>query len=145
MRTYQLYLIDDEIASHYFGREMMFFQLFKEFEQAEGELKTILGKQIYYITRPIPTIRLHHYIQQQLPKYRDSSYENGFYLIDYGHNSSARLQVFEHYLLIEAEGSYEAETCFFEILRKNERSFLAVDLENHRYGWLKPIKERKYV
>lgn len=38
MRTYQLYLIDEPFASHYFGREQMFYQLFKEYEQATGTI-----------------------------------------------------------------------------------------------------------
>lgn len=145
LRTYQLYIIDDEFASHYFGREYMFFKLFKEFEQSFGELKTILAKQIAFITRPIPSIRLHQYIQQQMQRYKGFQIEQGVYSIEYGRNSSAKLYVYDRYILIESYGSYEAETCFFEILRKNEASFLAIDLENNHYGWLKPIKERKFV
>lgn len=145
LRSYQLYIITDEFASHYFGRESMFFQLFKEYEVALGELYTIITKQIVYITKPIPSIRLHQYIQQQMQNTAGYSFENGVYRIDYGKSSRAKLEVFDRFLMIEAEGSYEAETCFFEVLRKNEGAFLAVDLRNDRYGWLKPIKERKFV
>ncbi|GIN61664.1 sporulation inhibitor of replication protein SirA [Robertmurraya siralis] len=145
MRSYQLYIITDEFASHYFGRESMFFQLFKEYESAYGELYSIITKQIIYITKPIPSIRLHQYIQQQLQNTAGYSFENGIYQISYGKSSFAKLEIFDRYLTIDAKGSYEAETCFFEVLRKNEGAFLAIDLLNDRYGWLKPIKERKFV
>ncbi len=123
----------------------MFFQLFKEYESAYGELYSIITKQIIYITKPIPSIRLHQYIQQQLQNTAGYSFENGIYQISYGKSSFAKLEIFDRYLTIDAKGSYEAETCFFEVLRKNEGAFLAIDLLNDRYGWLKPIKERKFV
>lgn len=123
----------------------MFFQLFKEFEDSFGQMKTILSNQITYITKPIPAIRYHQHIQQQLQKMNHFHLENGKYYIQLGRNGSAKLEIFERFLLIEAHGSYEAETTFFEILRKNERSLLALDLMNNHYGWLRPIKERKFV
>jgi hypothetical protein len=58
---------------------------------------------------------------------------------------TAKLEIFQEMITVEASGSYEAETAFFEVLRKCEASFLAIDLEHQRCGWLKPIKERKYV
>ncbi|MDQ0154993.1 hypothetical protein J2S07_001297 [Robertmurraya andreesenii] len=145
MRTYQIYIIDNEFASHYFGREGMFFQLFQEYDESEGELQTILLKQIYYITNSIPSIRLHQYLQQQLQMTKGFYVSGGLYGIDHGRTSSATLEVSERHLTLKAQGSYEAETRFFEILRKNKENYLAIDLRNQRYGWLKPIKERKFV
>lgn len=145
MRTYQLYLIEDEFASHYFGRERMFFQLFEEHHYSFGSMKDILSKQIHFITKPIPTLRLHQHLNQQLQRMKDFRVEKGTYYIDNGKISSAKLDVFDKYIRLEASGSYDAETIFFEILRKNESSYLAIDLSHHRYGWLKPIKERKFV
>ena len=55
----------------------------------------------------------------------------------------ATLEVGESMIVVKASGSYEAETAFFEVLRKIESSFLAVDLDHQRFGWLKPMKERK--
>ena len=48
-------------------------------------------------------------------------------------------------LIVKAEGNYEAETAFFECIRKCGASFLAIDFEHEQFGWLKPIKERKFV
>ncbi|WP_075980828.1 sporulation inhibitor of replication protein SirA [Bacillus massilinigeriensis] len=145
MRIYQVYLIEDEFATHYFGRERMFFQLFDEYKNAKGELRKILEKQIDYITKSIPNLRLHQYIYQQLQRKKDFRIENGIYYIENRKQGSAKLELFEKALLLQSFGSYEAETLFFEVLRKSETSFIAIDLENKRYGWLRPIKERKFV
>ncbi|MGD6854504.1 sporulation inhibitor of replication protein SirA [Bacillus infantis] len=145
MRTYQLYLIEDEFASHYFGRERMFYQLFQEYSRSKGELRSILSRQIEFITRPIPALRLHQYLTQQLSRKKGASADQGAYVIRNGKNSSARLEIYDRCLVIESHGNYDAETVFFEILRKNESSYLAVDMTNRRFGWLKPIKERKFI
>lgn len=146
VRKYQLYLIEDEFAAHYFGRERMFFQLFQEYEFANGELKIIIKKQIHYIMKPLQTLKIHQLIQQQHGKLRGLKSERGAYMIDLnGRQSRAKLEIHEKVITIEAIGSYEAETIFFEILRKCETSFLAIDFEHHKFGWLKPIKERKFV
>ncbi|WP_026583318.1 sporulation inhibitor of replication protein SirA [Bacillus sp. J33] len=145
MRAYQLYLIEDEFASHYFGRERMFFQLFEEHEHSTGEMKSILSKQIDFVTKPIPGLKLHQYIHQQLQRKKGFLRENGAYYIEMSKRSRAKLEIFDRCLVLEAAGSYEAETVFFEVLRKSESSFLAIDLQHQRYGWLKPIKERKFV
>jgi hypothetical protein len=146
VRVYQLYLIEDEFAIHYFGRERMFFELFLGSKYSFGELGTIIKKQIQYITKPIPSLRIHQKIHQQLAKMKGYSADNGSYMVELtGKRSNARLIIEDGYVTVEAEGSYEAEAIFFEVLRKCEPSFLAIDFEHHRYGWLKPIKERKFV
>ncbi|MEH6957760.1 sporulation inhibitor of replication protein SirA [Neobacillus drentensis] len=146
MRKYQLNLIEDEFATHYFGRERLFFQLFKEHQKANGELKFITQKQISYITKKVEVLKIHQLIQKQLGKIKGFKAENGAYSIELsGKLSTAKLEVFQDLITIDAQGSYEAETAFFEVLRKCESSFLALDLEHQRYGWLKPIKERKFI
>ncbi|WP_059170218.1 sporulation inhibitor of replication protein SirA [Bacillus sp. FJAT-27445] len=146
MRKYQLYLIEDEFASHYFGRERIFFHLFKENREAAGELKHITDKQISFITKPLPVLRIHQLLHKQLEKTNSLKAENGRYIIELNNRTSwAALTVNETFILIDADGGYEAETAFFEVLRKCESSFLAIDMENDKYGWLKPIKERKFV
>lgn len=68
MRTYQIYLIEDEFAHHYYGREKLFFNLFLEYIQARGRLKSILQKQIEYVTKTVPIIQLQLAIEQRLQK-----------------------------------------------------------------------------
>lgn len=146
VRKYQLYLIEDEFAAHYFGRERMFFQLFQEYEFANDELKSIIKKQIDYITKPLQALKIHQLLQQSLGKFKGFLADHGTYAIHLnGRQGGAELQIHGKMITVEAFGSYEAETIFFEILRKGETSFLAIDFEHHRFGWLKPIKERKFV
>ncbi len=146
VRNYQLYLIEDEFAAHYFGRERLFFQLFREHDKAEGELKFITKKQINYITKTVEVLKIHNLIRKQLGKKKGFRAEQGTYSFELsGKLSKAKLQVFQDLITIQATGSYEAETVFFEVLRKCESSFLALDMDHQRFGWLKPIKERKYV
>jgi hypothetical protein len=146
VRKYQLYLIEDEFATHYFGRERLFFQLFKEHQKANGELKFITQRQISYITKKVEVLKIHQLIQKQLGKIKGFKAEHGAYSIELsGKLSTAKVEVFQDLITIDAQGSYEAETAFFEVLRKCESSFLALDLEHQRYGWLKPIKERKFI
>jgi hypothetical protein len=146
VRKYQLYLIEDEFAAHYFGRERMFFHLFQEHDKADGELKFITKKQISYITKTVEVLKIHQLIQKQLGKKKEFRAERGTYSFELsGKLSRAKLQVFQDLITVETTGSYEAETVFFEVLRKCESSFLALDMDHQRFGWLKPIKERKYV
>jgi hypothetical protein len=146
LRSYQLYLIEDEFASHYFGRERMFYQLFWEYSQANDELKSIIDKQVKFVTKSIPVLRVHQLLHQQFSKAKGFRVENGTYIYENNtNNSSATLKVHERWLELDSHGLVDAETVFFEILRKCESSFLAIDLDSNKYGWLKPIKERKYV
>lgn len=146
VRNYQLYLIEDEFAAHYFGKERMFFQLFQEHEQSTGDLKDITQKQINYITKPLQVLKLHQLLQKQLGRVRGFKEDHGTYIMELsGKLSTAYLKVEENKLLVKANGTFEAETVFFEVLRKSESSFLAIDLEHFRFGWLKPYKERKLI
>jgi hypothetical protein len=146
VRSYQLYLIEDEFASHYFGRERMFYQLFLEYSHAKGYLKSIISKQVDFVTRPIPALRIHQLLHQQFSITQGFYVENGTYVYENKtNNSSAILRVHERWLELDSDGQVDTETVFFEILRRCESSFLAIDLESNKYGWLKPIKERKYV
>ncbi|HYK73569.1 MAG TPA: sporulation inhibitor of replication protein SirA, partial [Pseudoneobacillus sp.] len=96
--------------------------------------------------KPIPSLRIHQMLNQQLSKMKGFTLENGIYKVDMpGKNSKAMLTIKDGFVLVQANGSYEAEAIFFEVLRKCEQSFLAIDTKHQRYGWLKPIKERKFV
>jgi hypothetical protein len=124
----------------------LFFQLFQEHQKSNGELKFITQKQISYITKKVEVLKIHQLIQKQLGKIKGFKAEQGAYSIELsGKLCTAKLEVFQDLITIDAQGSYEAETAFFEVLRKCESSFLALDLEHQRYGWLKPIKERKFI
>ncbi|MBN6887327.1 sporulation inhibitor of replication SirA [Cytobacillus horneckiae] len=144
MRTYQLYLIEEQFASHYFGREQMFFRLFQEYERSSGDLYSILQRQIYFITKEIPKYKVQQDMFQELLIKQDMVFDEHAYYISQK-RSNAKLEVGDRFITLEASGNFEAETIFFEVLRKSESSYLAIDLSHNRFGWLKPIKERKFV
>ncbi|HJV16073.1 MAG TPA: sporulation inhibitor of replication protein SirA, partial [Bacillales bacterium] len=97
-------------------------------------------------TKHLQTLKVHQRIQKQLGMLKEFKFEQGTYSIELsGKMSTAKLELQENRVIIVAEGTYEAETIFFEVLRKCEPFFLAIDLEHERYGWLKPLKERKFV
>ncbi|WP_110929529.1 sporulation inhibitor of replication protein SirA [Bacillus massiliglaciei] len=146
MRTYQIYLIEDEFARHYLGRERIFFNLFGDYSQAEGKHKLVLEKQIEYVTKCIPSEYIEQTIDKRIKKLRNfKSRESGHYIEKINGYSKASLAVDQEVITVRAEGDFEAETAYFECIRKCESSFLAIDIENEKYGWLKPIKERKFV
>jgi hypothetical protein len=146
MRKYYIYLIEEEFASHYFGRESIVYNLFQEFERTSLEKKLLLKQQIDFITRSIPTLRIHQLIEKSLRNchsychYRDS-HSLQFVKPD----STAKIVLYDHFIKLEATGNYEAETIFFEILRKYDSCYLAMDFDLERYGWLNPIKQRKFI
>jgi hypothetical protein len=147
MRKYYLYLIKENIASDYMGKERMFYKLFSEHTKTDDSLlKLETAKQIDYITLPISVWKLQKLLYSNLQNNKSfKQLDSHTYYIENGNLSSARLKLTKQYIIIEAEGYYDAESIFFEILRKNEPSFLAIDVENARFGWLKPIKERNLI
>ncbi|MBS4207475.1 sporulation inhibitor of replication protein SirA [Bacillus sp. FJAT-50079] len=145
MRTYFIYLIKDEFANYFYGRENKFYELFVADRYEHGEMKNIVKKQIQYITKPLPHLDLHRH-------FADSVQSKNFYIKGKSYyvgipkgKKDAELLIGERSLKVNANGGFESESVFFEALRKFDGRFLAVDLENNRYGWIKPIKERKFV
>ena len=150
MRHYQIYLIKEQYASDYLGKERLLYILFNDFSKSVGKSSRIIGRQILFVTKRLPVISLKQYINQQMKYNPNIRYINGiYYVIQKEMNgrikSSARLEIHNRVMNITSDGNYEAETILFECIRKCADSFLAVDLKNERYGWLKPIKERKLI
>ncbi|WP_456275397.1 sporulation inhibitor of replication protein SirA [Bacillus sp. AK128] len=146
MRGYTIYLIEEEFAHHYYGREGMFYKLFAEYNDARGELKSILGKQINYITKPIPAISFNQYVESELKN--RSSYRlttDGHYIEGHNGLSYASLSVSERSLHLLAKGKYESEMVFFDLLKKWDSRFLAVNIQQASFGWISPVKQRKFV
>lgn len=146
MRSYQIYLIEDVVAEYYYGRERMFFNLFAEYNLVTGSLKRIIQKQIEYITKPMPVLHIHYLLGQAFMKKKDFTIEDKYYkYIESDLYHGVELFVDDQMLRLNAWGDYDTESAFLEVLQKYDGRLLAIDLEHERYGWLKPIKERKYV
>ncbi|MBM7659261.1 hypothetical protein JOC85_000028 [Bacillus mesophilus] len=146
MREYMIYLIEEEFARHYFGREGMFYNLFAEYNVARGELKSILSKQINYITKPIPAIHFNQYIETELKNKTSYRFTHeGHYIEGQNGESIATLSVSERNLTLLAKGKYEAEMVCFELLKQWDSRFLAVNVQQASFGWISPVKQRKFV
>jgi hypothetical protein len=143
MRKYDIYLIEEEFALHYFQKEPVMYQLFLEYKTSGKDYDIYVKKQIEYITKKVPILQLQFMIENRLGRSHGFvSFSSG----EYGYkteNGSVRLVLKHDYIYMEAEGNVEAETVFFEILRKLSPCFLAMNFEDHVHGWLNPVKQRK--
>ncbi|MCA1053631.1 sporulation inhibitor of replication protein SirA [Rossellomorea aquimaris] len=144
MRNYQIYWIEEPFANHYYGRERMFFGLFSDWESSTGEMHKIIAKQVDFITKPIPYLPTQRFLQHEMAKVDGSKWIDTTARIE-REDSGATLLLNEKSISIESWGPHDCEYVFFEILRRNMGQLLAIDLHNERYGWLKPIKQRKFI
>ncbi|MGD6794715.1 sporulation inhibitor of replication protein SirA [Metabacillus indicus] len=148
MRHYTVYLIEEEFANHFFGREVKLFQLFQEFMRTSPEQPEFihLKKQITYITRHIPKDYIDDMISSSLyGRYNYAFSHNRHHIESESMQGGAILETGDRSVTVTSEGSFDMEAIFFEVLRKADSCFLAMDFEEKRHGWLKPIKERKFV
>lgn len=144
MRNYHIYWIEEMFVQHYYGRERMFYQLFSEWESSNGEISTIIAKQVDYITKPIPYLPTQRLLQHEIAKVEGAKWENSAAKLEKP-ESGATLALHEKCMTIHAWGQDDSEYVFFEILRRNMGQLLAIDIKNERFGWLKPIKQRKFI
>ena len=145
MKTYELYLIQEDIAKAYFGREYLFLIYLLDFQNLYSFGEKVLYKQMMYITMPLQVMKIHHKLEQALRvlgKYDRTHHTHTLYTgAEYG-----EIMVKPHYIRMNTSGNVSMETTFFEVLRKCELTFLAMDYENTKYGWLNPLKQvRTYV
>lgn len=147
MRHYEMYFVKQQISAHYAGKEHLLFQLFLERKRAvQTEEKDLLGKQVAFITDPVAEEELNTYLANELGGFRTYEYKNAGHRLSIKQSKSdASLFVRSEKMNIYASGGTEAETVFFEVIRKLTPSFFAIDFQSGRYGWLNPIKQQKLV
>ncbi|WP_273850467.1 sporulation inhibitor of replication protein SirA [Guptibacillus spartinae] len=147
MRHYEMYSVKQQISAHYAGKEHLLFQLFLERKRAvQTEEKDLLGKQVAFITDPVAEEELNTYLANELGGFRTYEYKNAGHRLSIKQSKSdASLFVRSEKMNIYASGGTEAETVFFEVIRKLTPSFFAIDFQSGRYGWLNPIKQQKLV
>ncbi|OZM57543.1 hypothetical protein CIB95_04005 [Lottiidibacillus patelloidae] len=145
MRRYHIYLIKEEFAEHFFGQEHKLFDLFSE-ARISSPHSEVAKRQSSFVIGKIDTISVNHLIMKNLKRKSDYSVLGNAHVL-YGDapKNFAKCTVKENVIELEASGSFEAETTFFETLRKHTSFFLAMDYEHERYGWLNPIKQRTYM
>ncbi|MEI4801802.1 sporulation inhibitor of replication protein SirA [Bacillus sp. NPDC077411] len=146
MRTYELYLIQEDITKTYFGREFLLFDLFTRFAQSRSlSEKKVLYKQMKYITLPLQVMKLHHKMEQALRTYEKYERNDYMHIVSNG-NVYGEVSIKSQYIRMYTSGNVELETAIFEVLRKCEMTFLAMDYESKQYGWLNPLKQvRTYI
>jgi hypothetical protein len=138
--------MEEDVARQYYGQESKLFFLFLEHEKAIGSQKEILRRQIEFITKPIPALLLQQKLKQDLVKIDGYRKKKNTHMIEFiERDSKAELVIGSDALYLTAEGSFEVESMFFEILRKCEPAFFAFTIEDHRYGWLKPLKQEDFL
>ncbi|WP_096199539.1 sporulation inhibitor of replication protein SirA [Bacillus sp. FJAT-45350] len=145
MRNYTIYLIEEEVARHYFGQESKLFHLFLEQLRSSEEKGTVIQKQIEYITSPIPVLHIQQLVKQQFKGSTDYRLIKDRHYYTLRPDSHAELMIQPDKLILSADGNFEVETVFFEGIRKWSPCFFAVDLDHFRYGWLNPIKQMKLI
>jgi hypothetical protein len=147
MRRYHIYLIKKEFAEHFFGQEYKLFQLFSEAGLSSDPELLIAQKQASFVKEEIDTIKINQLFTKALiHKHEEYSVlGNSHLLYRKKSESSAKCTVLGREIIIEATGSFETETTFFEVLRKHSSYYLAIDFQHERYGWLNPIKQKTYV
>lgn len=146
MRHYFIYLLEPEIANSYYGKEQLIYQLFSQGEIVNNPLTKIVEKQIRYISQAIPSLQLNKHLDFQLKNRKDYYVsDERYYVNSKTLKSKAVLAIHPHLLSLTVTGSYHAETTFFEVLRKFDPCFFALDFENNNYGWLTPVKQVKYI
>jgi hypothetical protein len=145
MRRYHIYLIKEEFAEHFFGQEHKLFDLFNQARNNTTQTEVAI-RQSSFVMEKIDTISVNHLIMKNLKRKSDYSVlGNAHVLYGQAPENFAKCTVKENVIELEASGSFEAETTFFETLRKHTSFFLAIDYYHERYGWLNPIKQRTYM
>ncbi|KOO46420.1 sporulation inhibitor of replication protein SirA [Priestia koreensis] len=146
MRKYDIYLIEKEVANHYYQRAGLIFQLFKDFQQPSHIQYDELKKQVEYITKPLPIEELEDAIESAfLHTTAFFKGEKQYKLSILKTQSRARIKMYDRLISLEGIGGVDAETAFFEVLRKLNPYFLAMDFTKEQYGWLTPIKTKKFI
>ncbi|MBB5174437.1 sporulation inhibitor of replication protein SirA [Texcoconibacillus texcoconensis] len=143
MRTYEIRLIEHEVALDYYGAEGKLLHLFQEARQAQGTFKTIVDQQIQYISKSFDPNEIYHKlaISAKFSKgfpFQEGSY--GRYIEVRKGKSEARLYIKNDYMLLQGKGNLSAEMLVFDWLREIDQTFLAIDYERERLGWLTIIR-----
>ncbi|WP_066173261.1 sporulation inhibitor of replication protein SirA [Bacillus marinisedimentorum] len=145
MRRFVIYLVEEEFCHHFFGNEDRLYNLFYQYEfKQDMQAYNVVKRQVQYITRRVPIQLLKHEIGSRIKSRPDGHILLNTFYID-ANDTRASLSLHQNFLLLRSSGTYEAETIFFEALRKIDSYFLAIDYHNKNYGWLNPIKQRKFV
>ena len=137
MRYFDIYLIKEEVARLYLGKEDLLYRLFMEAKAEKNQQRLdILQKQIQYITAAIPIAEL----KTKLHKLPVVDSADDKIELNQEDSGIVKLKLNLTFIEIKVSGDNQAETVVFEALRRCFPHFFAVDYQNHYGAWLSPQK-----
>ncbi|GAF23515.1 MULTISPECIES: sporulation inhibitor of replication protein SirA [Shouchella] len=142
MRYYELFNVTEDVASSYLGKEMKLFQLFEEREQARKHTQPIYDRQINYITTSMPEEEIK---QIFLSRYKEEDANRFVAASDENPKNHCALMLDAKKICLQAEGDLQAETDVFDLLREVNGFFFAVNVNDRRFGWLKPYEKQSVL
>ncbi len=148
MVNYTLFVFDENVARRYYGQEAKLYCLFVEHDRATGSHKELIHKQIKYITKPVPVLKLQQQLKKAFKTEKRYAYSDNRHILTVGKNDAKAELVIDKdavHITLTGDECYELETMFFEVLRKSTPTFFAVSLDQQRYGWLKPFKQNIFI
>ncbi|GIN07199.1 hypothetical protein J1TS1_13440 [Shouchella clausii] len=142
MRHYELYLLSDEVAASFSGKEAKLFQLFTERAKAKQSERHIYDRQVDYITKPLPKAKLHKALQKRYGLKKGNGYE---LRSAFNERNRCLVELGDKSIQLEALGDLSAETTVFDVLKEVDSHFFAVNVADGRFGWLQPFEKQRVL
>ncbi len=138
MVRYWIYLLNDDVASHYRHRAEKIVELLREHQYAKAPLKAICRKQVEFITERLSFSRLELGLKQYFAGRVDKNLERNMFVLQNDAGKEALLVVQKRRLLLVAD--------IGRALARLSPTFLAVDADFVDYYWLSaPRQGRKFA
>jgi hypothetical protein len=143
---YWIYLMKEDVASDYCKQGEKIVSLFRDYQRASGSLKEIIGKQIHYITKPVPFSLIHEILHQQFLGTLEFKVEKNMYILKSDSQEEAFLLLKNRRLMLIASENSDIIFPIFRTLSMVSSSFFAVDLYLRHHQWMTEIEEiRKFA
>ncbi|GAF15259.1 YoxF protein [Bacillus sp. JCM 19046] len=142
MRYYELYLVTDDVATSYSGKESKLFQLFEERDRASRDQRLVYDRQIDYITKILPEEMLKTVFDRTKTARDEEGYVIHSPVVDV---NSCTVEIQQRKICLKAQGDLSAETDVFDLLKSVDSHFFAVNVEDRRFGWLKPYERQSVL
>jgi hypothetical protein len=144
---YWIYLINDEVASHYLNRPEKIVELFREYRNAKTSQKELIAMQIRYITEPIPSSLVDEVLHKRFGRRLDYRTEKSIYIIQTKKcEDEATLIIQNRRLMLMAEDNEAVVSDIFEALSNIAPRFLAIDSRFNKCQWItNKTEERKFA
>ncbi|MCP8616424.1 sporulation inhibitor of replication protein SirA [Salirhabdus salicampi] len=138
MLQLSLFWIREEFAKHYFHKSDLLYAFLREYKKEHAD--QTYNRQFDFITKDIPFAKISRYLHDKLKG--SAKVHIGINHISIEHqNLQMAIQCDRKEWTILCSSMEEAELMLFEYMRGFHTSFFVMDVHNHQYGWLAPIKK----